>query len=178
MGEVYLAEDLKLERKVAIKFLPQSLTHDKENVERFQREAETLAKLKHPNIAAIYGLEEANGTPFLALELVEGEDLGERLVAVVGATHSPDLAVVQQGDLEVERLLPNPRLRHGLLQVTSQVASALAGRFAAGAALEDPASLDTETLVALAATLMATGTRNLNAALKERNIFCTLSSIE
>jgi len=54
MGEVYLAQDIKLDRKVAIKFLPQHLTKDKENVERFEREAKAAAALNHPNIVTIY----------------------------------------------------------------------------------------------------------------------------
>jgi hypothetical protein len=79
MGEVYRATDTKLDRDVAIKVLPSEVTQDPERLGRFKREAHLLAALNHPNIAAIYGLEEADGTPFLALELVEGEDLKERL---------------------------------------------------------------------------------------------------
>jgi serine/threonine-protein kinase len=79
MGEVYRATDTKLERDVAIKVLPAEVARDPERLARFRREAQLLASLNHPNIAAIYGLEEANGRPFLVLELVEGEDLAERL---------------------------------------------------------------------------------------------------
>jgi serine/threonine protein kinase len=79
MGEVYRATDTKLGRDVALKLLPKAFASDLERLSRFQREARLLASLNHPNIAAIYGLEEAEGTPFLALELVEGEDLAERL---------------------------------------------------------------------------------------------------
>jgi len=79
MGEVYRATDTKLGREVAIKVLPPQVTGDRERLGRFEREAQLLASLNHPNIAAIYGLEEADGKPFLALELVEGEDLSERL---------------------------------------------------------------------------------------------------
>jgi Tol biopolymer transport system component len=79
MGEVYRATDTRLGRDVAIKVLPAEVTQDPERLGRFEREAHLLAALNHPNIAAIYGLEEADGTPFLALELVEGEDLKERL---------------------------------------------------------------------------------------------------
>ncbi len=61
MGEVYRATDTKLKRQVAIKILPPSVAHDAERLARFQREAEILASLNHPNIAAIYGLEEADG---------------------------------------------------------------------------------------------------------------------
>src|SRR5215831_10333378 len=73
MGEVYRARDTKLKRDVAIKILPDEFSQDASRVTRFQREAEVLASLNHPNIAAIYDLEEANDTRFLVLELVEGE---------------------------------------------------------------------------------------------------------
>ncbi len=79
MGEVYRATDTNLHRDVAIKVLPPEVAQDSERLGRFKREAHLLAALNHPNIAAIYGLEEADGKPFLALELVEGEDLKERL---------------------------------------------------------------------------------------------------
>ena len=79
MGEVYRATDTKLGRDVAIKILPEEFSRDPERVVRFQREAEVLASLNHPNIAAIYDLEEAEGIRFLVLELVEGETLAERI---------------------------------------------------------------------------------------------------
>src|SRR6476620_7086449 len=79
MGEVYRARDLKLKREVAIKILPEEFSRDADRVSRFQREAEVLASLNHPNIAAIYGLEEAGGSRFLVLELVEGGTLADQL---------------------------------------------------------------------------------------------------
>jgi serine/threonine-protein kinase len=79
MGEVYRAEDTNLSREVAIKVLPEQFTKDPQRLARFEREAKLLASLNHPNIAAIYGLEEADGVRFLALELVEGETLAERV---------------------------------------------------------------------------------------------------
>jgi serine/threonine protein kinase/Tol biopolymer transport system component len=79
MGEVYRARDLKLKREVAIKVLPEEFARDAGRISRFQREAEVLASLNHPNIAAIYDLAEANGTRFLVLELVEGETLADRI---------------------------------------------------------------------------------------------------
>jgi Tol biopolymer transport system component len=79
MGKVYRATDTQLNRDVAIKVLPAEVAQDSNRLARFRREAQLLAALNHPNIAAIYGLEEAGGKPFLALELVEGEDLRERL---------------------------------------------------------------------------------------------------
>ena len=79
MGEVYRASDSRLSRDVAIKVLPQEVADDPERLARFRREAQVLASLNHPNVGAIYGLEEANGKPFLVLELVEGQTLAERL---------------------------------------------------------------------------------------------------
>ena len=79
MGEVYRARDTRLARQVAIKGLPEAFVDDAERLARFRREAQTLAALNHPNIAAIYGLEEADGAPYLVLELVEGETLAARL---------------------------------------------------------------------------------------------------
>src|SRR6476469_9370361 len=79
MGEVYRARDLKLKREVAIKILPEEFSRDADRVNRFQREAEVLASLNHPNIAGIYDLQEGNGSRFLVLELVEGETLADRI---------------------------------------------------------------------------------------------------
>lgn len=79
MGEVYRARDTRLKRDVALKVLPAAIAPDRDRLARFQREAEVLASLNHPHIAHIYGLEEAGGVTALAMELVEGEDLGERL---------------------------------------------------------------------------------------------------
>ncbi|MCA1733592.1 MAG: serine/threonine protein kinase [Acidobacteria bacterium] len=79
MGSVYRATDTKLRRDVAIKVLPAEVVHDRGRLERFRREAHLLASLNHPNIAVIHGLDEAAGEPFLVLELVEGEDLSQRL---------------------------------------------------------------------------------------------------
>src|SRR5215510_11869647 len=79
MGEVYRARDLKLKREVAIKILPDEFGRDLDRVARFQREAEVLASLNHPNIAAIYDLQEDNGSRYLVLELIEGETLAERI---------------------------------------------------------------------------------------------------
>src|SRR5205085_7439348 len=84
MGEVYRARDLKLERDVAIKILPRAFTTDPDLLARFEREARMLASLNHPNICAIYGLEEADGLRFLILELVDGNTLAQTLAAGVG----------------------------------------------------------------------------------------------
>jgi Tol biopolymer transport system component len=79
MGEVYRATDTNLKRDVAIKVLPESLAGDTERLARFQREAQVLAALNHPNIAAIYGLERAGGQTALVMELVDGPTLADRI---------------------------------------------------------------------------------------------------
>jgi Tol biopolymer transport system component/tRNA A-37 threonylcarbamoyl transferase component Bud32 len=79
MGEVYRATDAQLKREVAIKVLPAQFIQDKERRTRFEREAQLLAQLQHPNIASIYGLEESDGTRALVMELVDGPTLAERL---------------------------------------------------------------------------------------------------
>ena len=79
MGQVYRATDTKLKRQVAFKILPPALATDPDRLARFQREAEVLAALNHPHIAAIYGIEESQDVRALVMELVEGEDLSERI---------------------------------------------------------------------------------------------------
>ncbi len=79
MGEVYRAHDTRLEREVAIKVLPEELVDDEERLSRFEREAKTLASPNHPNVAGIHGVDQEGDVYFLALELVPGEDLSERL---------------------------------------------------------------------------------------------------
>src|SRR5262245_57672031 len=79
MGDVYQATDSKLGHSVAIKFLPEAFGRDPERLARFKREAQVLALLNHPNIAAIYGLERHDGRHFLVLELVEGETLADQI---------------------------------------------------------------------------------------------------
>ena len=95
MGEVYRATDTNLKRAVAIKVLPESVAGDAERLARFQREAEVLASLNHPNIASIYGLERADGTTALVLELVEGPTLADRIA---------------QGPIPIDEALPIARL--------------------------------------------------------------------
>ena len=79
MGEVYRARDSKLGREVAIKVLPEEFTQHPQKLARFEREARLLAALNHPGIATLHGLEEAEGKPFLVMELIEGETLAERI---------------------------------------------------------------------------------------------------
>ena len=79
MGEVYRAEDTTLKRDVAIKVLPEQFTKDPQRLARFEREAQLLASLNHPNIAAIHSFEHADEIHFLVLELVPGETLAEKV---------------------------------------------------------------------------------------------------
>ncbi|HSM14520.1 MAG TPA: protein kinase, partial [Thermoanaerobaculia bacterium] len=90
MGEVYRATDSKLRREVAIKVLPEALANDAERLARFEREAQLLAQLQHPNIASIFGMEESGSTRALVMELVDGPTLADRL---------------QQGPLSLEESL-------------------------------------------------------------------------
>ena len=94
MGEVYKATDANLKRAVAIKVLPPSVAGDAERLARFQREAEVLAALNHPNIAHIYGLEKSGGTTALVMELVEGPTLADRIA---------------QGAIPVDEALPTAK---------------------------------------------------------------------
>src|SRR6188474_2689747 len=79
MGQVYRARDTKLNRDVALKVLPGLFASDPDRLARFTREAQTLAALNHPNVAHIHGLEESGGVRALVMELVEGEDLSQRI---------------------------------------------------------------------------------------------------
>ncbi len=95
MGEVYRARDTKLNRDVAIKILPETFAHDDEWVSRFKREAQVLASLNHPNIAAIYGFEESNGAHGLVMELVVGSTLAE-LIGLGPIALSESLPIASQ----------------------------------------------------------------------------------
>lgn len=79
MGEVYRARDIKLNRDIALKILPEAFTSDRDRLARFRREAQLLASLNHPNIAAVYGFEDSGATHALLMELVEGEDLSAHM---------------------------------------------------------------------------------------------------
>ncbi len=89
MGEVYRARDTKLNRDVALKVLPEAFAQNAERMARFQREAQVLASLNHPNIASIYGLEESGGVRALVMELVEGPTLADKISVAQGSPSSP-----------------------------------------------------------------------------------------
>jgi TolB-like protein/Flp pilus assembly protein TadD len=107
MGQVYQATDTKLNRQVALKILPEAFAVDPDRLARFQREAQVLASLNHPGIAAIYGLEESDDTRALVLELVEGPTLADR---------------IKQGPIPVDEALP----------IAKQIAEALEAAHEAG----------------------------------------------
>ena len=107
MGQVYQATDTKLNRQVALKILPEAFATDPDRLARFQREAQVLASLNHPNIAAIHGLEDSEGTKALVLELVEGPTLADR---------------IKQGPIAIDEALP----------IAKQIAEALEAAHEAG----------------------------------------------
>src|SRR5438093_12176460 len=107
MGEVYRARDTTLNRDVALKVLPELVALDRDRLVRLKREAQVLAALNHPNIAAIYGFEESNGLQALVLELVDGPTLADRIA---------------QGPLPLEEALPVARQIAAAVQVAHEQA--------------------------------------------------------
>jgi serine/threonine protein kinase len=105
MGEVYRARDTRLKREVAIKILPDEFSRDADRVSRFQREAEVLASLNHPNIAHIYGIEETGSVRGIVMELVDGETLQERL---------------RRGPIPIDEALPMAKQIGGALEAAHE----------------------------------------------------------
>jgi Tol biopolymer transport system component len=162
MGEVYRATDSRLGRDVAIKMLPAEVAADAERLGRFRREAQVLASLNHPNIAAIHGLEDAGGTPCLVLELVEGEDLAQRLArGPIPPDEAIDIArhIAEALEEAHEKGIVHRDLKPANVKVTPDgkvkvldfgLAKALTGSEAAGAAGSD---------LSQSPTLVQSGTR-------------------
>ena len=127
MGEVYRARDTKLNRDVAIKVLPTLLADDPERLARLQREAQLLAALNHPNIAAIYGLEDAGEISFLAMELAEGQTLAQRLSdGAIGIDEALKIALQLAEALEAahERGIVHRDLKPANIQVATEGSAA------------------------------------------------------
>jgi TolB-like protein len=140
MGEVWRARDPRLGREVAIKALPDAFAKDPERLARFEREAKLLASLSHPNIAAIFGLEDVDGAPFLVLELVEGESLAQRLArGPLSVREALELGAQVAGAIEAahERGVVHRDLKPGNVMIaSSRVVKVLDFGLAKGGALE------------------------------------------
>jgi eukaryotic-like serine/threonine-protein kinase len=179
MGEVWSATDTRLHRSAAIKALPVSVANDAERLARFRREAQVLAALSHPNIAAVYGLEQTDQGTYLAMELVEGEDLAARIErGPVPVDEAVDMAVQIASALEEahDKGIVHRDLKPANIKVTSDgkvkvldfglakaldLAAAGAGSFGSGpdaVPSDSPIGLPTMTSPAMTAMGMILGT--------------------
>ncbi|MDQ3011223.1 MAG: protein kinase [Acidobacteriota bacterium] len=142
MGEVYLARDTKLDRKVALKILPIAYTHDAERVRRFEKEARSASALNHPNIITIYEVGQAENAHFIATEYIEGQTLRKRMrrermsvneaievaMQIAGALHSAHSAGILHRDIKPENIMVRPDgyvkvLDFGLAKLTERTSS-------------------------------------------------------
>ncbi len=121
MGDIFLAEDTKLKRQVALKFLPRQMTADADARERFEREAQAAASLNHPNIVTVYEIGEHEGQVFIAMEYVEGQTLKDMISGSVGAIHESPLPIT-----------PHPLPITQVIEIASQIAEGLAAAHAKG----------------------------------------------
>ena len=128
MGVVYKAEDIRLRRFVALKFLPETLAKDRQALERFQREAQAASALNHPNICTIYDIGEFEGQPFIAMEFLEGETLRER-IATETRSRSSD---VGPGLAPARPTQGSALQTHQLLDLAIPIADALEAAHAKG----------------------------------------------
>src|SRR5262245_13172383 len=163
MGEVWRARDVTLERHVAIKVLPAAFTSDRERLARFEREAKVLASLNHPHVASIHGLHEADGQRFLSMELVEGEDLAQRLARgriPVDETINIARQVVEALEYAHDRGIVHRDLKPANIRVTPEgevkvldygLAKAMAGDPTSSGAYSTPTMLPTVTSAGTAA---------------------------
>ena len=123
MGEVYRALDTRLGRDVALKVLPHAFANDRERLQRFEREAKTLALLNHPHIASVYGFEIADGAPAIAMELVDGQTVGERIASgALPLTETLRIArqIAEALDAAHERGIVHRDLKPANVKITSQ----------------------------------------------------------
>jgi len=129
MGVVFKAEDTRLGRMVALKFLPEALAEDASFLQRFQREARAASALNHPNISTIYAVEEYEGKPFIAMELLEGEPLSKRIASGIAQARK------RRGQSETgdeAQPIPGPFDTEQVLEIGLQLADALDAAHAKG----------------------------------------------